>query len=136
MYDTFLVKLKSWMLLLAVFLVSSSVLSINSASAQWWRRNNDSGSNTMPPVASYASGRGGRKVDPTPNIRGSNQNTIFNTFTDFDVFPVQDNRKPYGGILGSSEIVSLSIQEIVSGIERRQLNSRYNTWRSYYAGVM
>lgn len=135
MHVKFPVKLKSWVLLLAVFLVSSSDLLITSASAQWWRRN-DSGSNTMPPAASYASGRGGKKVDPTPNIRGSNQNTIFNSFADFDVFSVNDNRKPFGGVLASSEIVSLSVQEIVSAIERRDLNSRYNTWRSYLGRVM
>lgn len=135
MHVKFQVKLKSLVLLLAIVWVSSSDLTISSASAQWWRRN-DSGSNTMPPAATLASGRGGRKVDPTPDIRGSNQNTIFNTFSDFDVFPTDDSRKPFGGILGSSEIVSLSIQEIVSAIERRELNSRYNTWRSYYARVM
>jgi len=39
-------------------------------------------------------------------------------------------------MVGSPEIVSLSIRDIVAGIEKRELNSRYNTWRSYLGGIL
>ncbi len=117
---------------------------VTSAEAQWWGRRQQQNQRILPAENTYSSGRSSTaEVEPTPTIPGSDQNTFFKTFSDFDVFePAKgesetgDIRIPYGGLVGSAAIVNLSIRDIVDGISTRGLNQRYNQWRSYLAGVL
>jgi len=110
------------------------VLPVN---AQLWGRFQQS-NRILPEENTYSSGRAVQgETEPTPKIKGADQNTYFQTFKHFDVYPPQDEpRSPYTGLLGSSGIVDQSIRDVVAGISERQLNDRYNQWRSYLAGVM
>lgn len=112
------------------------------ATAQLWgraQRQQPSRERILPPENTYASPQrsSGSNVEPTPEIKGASQNTVVKSFGQFDVFP-QDNdaRVPFAGIDGSAAIVNLSVQDIVAGIGARNLNQRYNQWRTYLAGVM
>lgn len=110
---------------------------VSPAEGQLWGRFQQS-NRILPEENTYSSSRAVQtKVEPTPEIKGASQNTYFQTFKNFDIYPSKDDsRSPYTGLLGGSSIVNQSIRDIVSGISDRNLNDRYNQWRRYLGGVM
>ncbi len=135
-YNTRIVKTVG--LLVRGSMVLALLLSAASAQAQWWGRQQQQQQNQriLPPENTYASARSS-EVEPTPEISGADQNTFFDTFSDYDVFePLRGKSNPYAGLAGASGIVNLSIKDIVAGITDRDLSSRYNQWRTYLAGAL
>lgn len=129
---------KSVRLFARVFLILILCLSAGIVHAQWWGRQQQQNQRILPDENTYASSRAGTtSVEPTPEIAGSEQNTFFQTFPDYDVFaPQTEDKKAFAGLVGGSDIVNLTVHDIVEGITTRDLTQRYNTWRTYLAGVL